>query len=427
MPSLRTELNRTWARDIRSGRDLAVAIPEPLPTTVRTLVDRLRAVESVHHERPMHTSDDAAINGRVAFDLSSDGSWTFSGHVRATGFPSYTYGVQAWLLTPDGTVIAGATSGKVFGTDTPGDEQRNFSVSGATPAIADQWGSLRGGAGSIGFRLHAELAGVLGTAVDVLEFIAGGLLANLVVGPAGWAIVLGNELAELGVQIGTPDILASLIVANGVLCILGPGALVPAVLAGFAAAEIANVEHRAMNGDEIAFAKRVFGDHIAYERVRLTDLSQDDDRKFVMPSVDGSILVNLGSAYPNPLTYTSTKGEYIQPGSLFIHELAHAWQITQRRLPSVMSDMSENYNYHSGSNAAGRLTDRSWTTRAWDSFNIEQQAHIVNDWYGAHVRSTGPNSWAVLNGVPVTDLDTQAARTDPAYPFVRDHIRLGAP
>lgn len=426
MPSLRKELNASWARDMRSARDLAVSIPVPLPATVRTLIDRLRVVESVHHERPMHTPDSTPINGRVAFDLRSDGSWTFSGHVRATGFPSYTYGVQAWLQTPDGTVIAAATSGEVFGTDTPGYRQRNFSVSGTNPAIADQWGSLRGGAGSIGFRLHAEMSGVLGTAIDVLEFIAQGVVANLLVGPVGWAIVLGNELADLGVQIGTPDILAALIVSGGVLFILGPAGLVPAVLAGFAAAEIADVEHRAMSGTEIDFAKRVFGDHIDYDRVRLTDLSQNNDRKFVMPSVDGSILVNLGSAFANPLTYTSTTGEYLQPGSLFIHELVHAWQITQRSLPSVISDMSSNYDYHSGSTAAGRLLDRSWTTRAWDSFNIEQQAHIVNDWYGAHVRTQGAG-WAIQDGVPVTDLGSQAALTDPAWRFIRDHIRLGAP
>lgn len=426
MPSLRKELNASWARDIRSVRDLAVSIPVPLPTTLRTLIDRLRVVESVHHERPMHTPDSTPINGRVAFDLRSDGSWTFSGHVRATGFPSYTYGVQAWLQTPDGTVIAAATSGEVFGTDTPGDRQRNFSVSGTNPAIADQWGSLRGGGGSIGFRLHAEMSGVLGTAIDVLEFIAQGVVANLLVGPTGWAIVLGNELADLGVQIGTPDILAALIVSGGVLFILGPAGLVPAVLAGFAAAEIADVGHRAMSGAEIDFAKRVFGDHIDYDRVRLTDLSQNNDRKFVMPSVDGSILVNLGSAFANPLTYTSTTGEYLQPGSLFIHELVHAWQITQRSLPSVISDMSSNYDYHSGTTAAGRLMDRSWTTRAWDSFNIEQQAHIVNDWYGAHVRRQGAG-WAIQDGVPVTDLGSQAALTDPAWRFIRDHIRLGAP
>ncbi|MHC9291292.1 hypothetical protein ACRCUN_02440 [Mycobacterium sp. LTG2003] len=427
MPSLRKELNASWARDFRSARDLAAAIPVPSPTTVRTLIDALRTVESVHHERAMHTSDDAPINGRVAFDLHSDGTWTFSGHVRATGFPSYTYGVQAWLQTPDGTVIAAATSGKVFGTDTPGDRQRNFSVSGTNLAIADQWGSLRGGAGSVGYRLHAEISGVLGTALDVVEFLAQGVIANLVLGPAGWAIVLGNELAELGVQIGTPDIVSALIVSGGVLCILGPGGIVPAILAGWAAAEIANVNHREMSDKEIEFAKRVFGDHIDYDRVRLTDLSQPNDRKFVMPSVDGSIVVNLGSAYSDPLGYTSTNGGYIQPGSLFVHELVHAWQITQRTLPSVASDMSSNYDYHSGPDPTGRLTELAWTTRTWDSFNIEQQAHIVNDWYGAYVQKTAAGDWAFVDGVPVTDLDSQAALTDPAYRFIRDHIRLGAP
>lgn len=422
MQSYRAALQRSWARSYTSVRDLAVSIPLSAPFTLQELVTKLGAVESVHHETSVHTSDSRPISGRLVFDLSSDGSYVVSGHMRATGLLSYDYGLQAWLTCPDGTIIAVPKSGSVYGFDTPGDRQENFSVEGRNTAITAQWGSLRLGAGVIEHRLHTEIGGVLGGAFDVIKFLGEGLATVAAVGPAGFVIVLGKELVEIGLIAGTPDILAALVVAGGTLWVLGPGGLVPAVILGGAAAEIMNIRHRAMQPLEINFARKVFVDHIDYGRIRLTDLSQAGDRKFVMPSVDGSILVNLGSAYDTPM---GSSEQYPVPGSLFIHELTHAWQLTQRSLLSVISDMSEDYDYYD--KARGRTGDLTWTTRGWDSFNNEEQAHIVDDWYSMNVVTDSDGKYQGRDGIPVTDLDGQKALLDPAYPFIRDHIRLGNP
>src|SRR4051794_9834391 len=95
------------------------------PVTLRDIVSRLHFVETVHVETAINTSDGSAINGHLAVDLKSDGNYTFSGNMRATGFPSYHFGVQGWAEGSDGIVVAGQQTGRVFGTDTPGPRQRD--------------------------------------------------------------------------------------------------------------------------------------------------------------------------------------------------------------------------------------------------------------------------------------------------------------
>jgi hypothetical protein len=189
-----------------------------------------------------------------------------------------------------------------------------------------------------------------------------------------------------------------------------------------------------MTQEERDFADRVFNGTIDFDRVTLTNMSHDG-RAFTIPSVDDSILVNLDIAYEHPVTYPSaTVRDYRQPGSVFIHELAHAWQITNNSFVGVICGMSSNYNYQDGPSDEARIRNRiSWENRPWGEFNNEQQAHIVDDWYGAHVARNPDGSFAFdPQGLPVTDLNTGLVATDdpaphttsdPAFHFITDNIR----
>jgi hypothetical protein len=406
----RAEIANSWVKSAPSARELAALLGLSAPVGLRAIVDRLREVEEVVVESDIHTDDDAAINGRVAFVLRSDGSSIFSGHMRATGFTSYDFAVQGWVATSDGSIVAAQQRGSVYGTDTPGDEQMNwFQSSGkSNQGIIDHWRSLRGTA-VIGYKMHAELGGVLGGALDVLEFALKGILANMVVGPQGWLILIGNELAGMDTKLGAPGPLAGVIVAGGTLMIVGPFGLVPAVVAGAAAASVLDVDDRPMTADETNFARQVFGDSIDYGRIRLTNMLHptETDRRFVIPTVGNTILVNLGdAAFVNPREFTNAI--YSEPGSLFIHELVHAWQYTHHSLVEMLCNYADNYEYHAGTD---RLSDTSWQGRSWAGFKVEQQAHIVDDWYGAHRNDLG--SFAALN--------------DPAFRFIQDEIRNRIP
>lgn len=406
MINYRAEIKDSWVQTAPSVRELAALLDMSTPVGLRDIIERLHMVETVFADREIHTDDDAAINGRVAFELRSDGSYVFSGHMRATGATSYHYGVQAWVATSDGTAIAALQTGDVYGTDTPGDRQDNWSQPGDNPGIKLHWRSLRANR-SVGYNMQAELDGVLGSAVDVLEFVLKGVAANMVLGHVGWLLLIGNELAGLDAEIGAPGTLGGVFVAGDTLMILGPFGLVPAIVAGAAIAELINVRHRKMESWERDFANTVFKNKIDYDRVILTNMTHGNNKKFAIPSVGSTILVNLGdAALDNPTTY---KDEfYPESGSLFIHELTHAWQISHNSIVDLISGLSDNYAYFQGI----RTEDTSWHARSWAGFNNEQQASIVDDWYGIYTTNNNAlNSFNALN--------------DPAFRFIRDHIWTG--
>jgi len=288
MISYSAEVTNSWVQNAPSVRNLAALLGVSPPFGLSAVIDRLHMVERVVVESDINTEDGAPINGHVTFELKSDGSYVFSGYMRATGVPSYHYGLQAWVTTSDGAVIAAQRVGDVYGTDTPGPRQDDWSEPGANMGIKLYWRSLRDNR-SIGFHMDAGISGVLGTLSDVLTFALKGIAANRVLGPAGWIVLIGTELADMHVRIGTPDILGGIVVAGGTLLIVGPFGMVPAVVAGAVTAELINVRHRAMSVEERNFADRVFNGTVDFNRVTLTNMSQHG-RKFtilclpIMPS-----------------------------------------------------------------------------------------------------------------------------------------------
>ena len=203
MTNYREEIVHSWAKSEPSARALAALLGLGTPVTLRQIVDRLRQVETMFVQTDINTDDDTPINGHAALELRSDGSYVFSGHMRATGFPSYHYAVQAWASSGEGTVIAAQENGRVFGTDTPGPRQRNWTQPGVNAGIGEHWRALRA-SHTMGYHLRAEIGGVLGGAIDVLKFAVEGIAANALIGPAGWYVLIGNELAGMDSQIASP-------------------------------------------------------------------------------------------------------------------------------------------------------------------------------------------------------------------------------
>jgi len=410
--SYRAEVTQSWVGNAPSVRDLATLLGMTQPLTMRGIIDRLRFVETATTEMDINTDDDAPINGHVKFELKSDGSYVFSGHMRATGGLSYHYGLQSWVKGTDGLAIAAHRTGDVYGLDTPGDRQDNWSEPGQNLGIKQHWRAIRGTPG-IGYRLNADLSGVLGTVVDVVKVVLEGLAAEVVLGPGGLLLVVGSELSA---PLASSDALGGVFASGTGLMILGPIGAIPALIAG-GIEDLAGIRHRPMKAEERAFADRVFGGRLEFDRVLLTNMSHDG-RKFTIPTFTQTILVNMNDALDNPMGYTSA-GEYEQPGSVFIHELTHAWQICNNSLFNVICGMGDNYDYAS---------DANWKTRDWNSYNNEQQAHIVDDWYGNHVTRNPPKTGPYVldaQGIPVTDLDGFDALNDGAYRFITENIRTG--
>lgn len=421
MISYREEIKASWVRGEASVRDLAELLGEAVPVSLRRLVQRLREVETISVGKDVTTHDGSALNGRVEFVLRSDGSYVFSGNMRATGLTSYHFGVQAWVKAGADALVAAQRMGSVHGTDSVGDRQDSWKQEGTNPGIALAWRSLRSDP-HLGFAMNASLSGALGTAVDVLEFALKGIVANLAVGPTGWIVLIGTELTPKELQPGTPDVLAGVLVAGGALFVLGPYGVIPAAVGGLATAAVIDVKHRDIHPDERAFADRVFNGQIDFDKVVLTNMSHSGGTKYTVPSVGDRILVNLDDAYEAPMSYKdlptkeNPSPDYAQRGSVFIHELTHAWQITHKNLVQQICGLSTSYGYKD---------DPNWAKGPWNHFDNEQQAHIVDDWYGENVVMEAGDTKLDKQGVPVTDLDGTRAVQAAAFRFIRENIRTG--
>lgn len=181
--------------------------------------------------------------------------------------------------------------------------------------------------------------------------------------------------------------LVGIAVSGAALFVVGPGAAIPAFVAG-AAAGNALIRHRQMTPDEKRFAEVVFRSSLPpNDRIQITNLSGIGGRAFVCPNGIGQILVNLGSAYDEPIVYLDEY--YPSPGKLFVHELTHVWQIGHSTfVPGLVCEGIGNQlagvNYRPGDSG-----------KPWVDYNLEQQGTIVDEWFAPGFR--GPVGYPPMN------------------------------
>lgn len=372
--------------------DVAQFVRIDRPISLAALAGRLNALpESV----PFHANivTGAALGGEVNLVLHNDGSYTFSGFMRATGLPSFSFRVVAVVRSASNQVtVAAQHSGKVFGFDTPGDRQNNWNEVATDPnqmkLIRNVWPDVSGG--NMVVSRSSELSGVLGTTVDIVKDVAEFFVVAETLG-VGFAVclVVGSELNQAGISLPGLGGVVGLGVVGGVVYIFGPSSIIAAVVLGVAVGEVvdAMVKLRSLRDDEVAFARHVFGDSLDFSRVRVTNLSGLGARAFTTPTVDGTTLVNLGNASDEPTK--AVFPAYPAAGQLLIHELTHAWQIQHASLAD---------GYVPGLMCAGILNQSVAPNPyqygppgpPWSSFNLEAQGAIVDQWFGANGRQSGP-------------------------------------
>ena len=134
------------------------------PMSMRALIATIDALpESVPFHSKIVTG--TALGGEVTVTLGKDGSYRSSGFMRATGALSFSYRITAIVRSASGGVmVATVHSGKVFGSDTPGERQSNWNEIGVDQdrmkLIRNAWPDIC--AGKLEVRRSTELGGVLG-------------------------------------------------------------------------------------------------------------------------------------------------------------------------------------------------------------------------------------------------------------------------
>jgi hypothetical protein len=357
---------------------------------------------------------DDPVGGEVKLTLRRDGSYTFSGHMRATGLTSHSYRVTVLLRAPGGAgVLAVQQSGNVFGTDTPGERVSTWSSQGGSDTeqakmIRTRWPEIL--RCTIEVQQSTGLTGVLGAGAHILEDLGKFVVAAAVVGtPAAACLVLGPELERVGLSVPGIGGVAGLTIVGGTAVILGPLAIVPAFVIGIAAGALVDdlIHLREMTEDEKSFARVVYGDTIDYDPVRITNLSGVGTRAFTVPTIDGTILVNIGNAADSPLT--AMFPSYPRAGQVLIHELAHVWQYQHSTFfdgytPGLIcagvldQELGDGYKY----GAPGQ---------EWSSYSMESQAAIIDQWFGGNRRQKPP----------------QESPSSPYFRYINSNVRLGQP
>ncbi|HWG68504.1 MAG TPA: hypothetical protein VN692_03720 [Steroidobacteraceae bacterium] len=145
-----------------------------------------------------------------------------------------------------------------------------------------------------------------------------------------------------------------------------------------ASKDIMSSKRRALKQVEINEAKKVFLDTVNYDLIFIADKLGLDDRPFT--------LLHKKALSHDEYTLYMGKAIYDSNASLnwatFIHEMTHAWQGQNHwissgyMLNSVISqalDGNTAYDYTLG--------------QMWGEYNVEQQAHLVEDWYRLDRRS----------------------------------------
>jgi hypothetical protein len=159
---------------------------------------------------------------------------------------------------------------------------------------------------------------------------------------------------------------------------------------------------RGLNDNEVIMAQRVFAntftDFFLRNKVMLANGLGAGDRPFTSIDIGTSTYrIYIGPGAWDPPTLLTLKYK-----STFIHEMTHVWQMHNQSwfgavwASSLLAQLCRQgmaYNYGQGN-----------LNKDWDSFNVEEQAQIVEDWFKQGLTAS-----------------------DPRYHYVRDSIRRGNP
>ena len=361
---------------------------------------------SVSKRSQILTPKGTALGGFVELTIYASGNYEFTCYMHDSGAAGYDFTVRALFTTPQGRTLFMTHSGHVgTGFLSSGSRDDLHQETGTEWQIHAYWADFAQGV--FNTSTDYSMTGLPGLLDDVVKEILD--LGVTVVGfGVGILIAIGNEAGKIVGDWGLGGVFG--IVGGIVLCVVG-GSVVLAVAAGIAIGEVteALVQTRNITQAEYDFASKcVFGKELPdVNTIKITNLSGLSGRAFTMPGMDGTIYLNLGDAYTDPMNY---KGDYNRKGQKLIHELTHAWQINQNSFQAglVCDAIVTQTNYQVGEDVYAYGPP----TTPWSDFGLEQQAAVVDNWYGGNANYSVP-------------FRNQSDKKDPYYHYITDNIQAG--
>jgi hypothetical protein len=359
------------------------------PFSLAQMSNQLNAIPfTKSFTEPVVTPEGTPLGGSVTLNISSDGSYTVEFVMHSSSdFAAFDFQLRAYVSSPEFPTFFFYHAGHVSGLG-PDDTHPE---AGSNPLIVLYWNQIVN-SGKFSVAHDYQWSGAVGTLAGLVDDLLD-LGASAVGGALGVVIALTQEaIGWVGATLGPGGtfgvIGGALVFAVGAIAGLPLGtALILGAAAGALTGVVANAEiqYRAMLPPEIALAQKVFGSTLPYDNIQLTNFSGLGGRAFTAPGVDGKTYCNLGLAFNNPLGPGGSA--YRNNGELLIHELTHAWQIAHNSfIPGfVCSAIVNQTNYVMGDDVYAYGSSGP----PWSSFNLEQQAQIVNQWFAGDGNQSG--------------------------------------
>ncbi|MDZ4828281.1 MAG: hypothetical protein SGJ13_17720 [Actinomycetota bacterium] len=348
----------------------------------------------------------AALGGHVSATVHHDGTVQFGGHAHDSGLDSYSFRILAILRPETGPTLAARWSGHVGGDLSTDERDEYWNEPPIThPIVAARFEEFR----TSRLELIVDYESDIGSAFEEIAGVVTRVVAGTLLVTAGMAtsVFLGLELGSL---MTTGSLEPGARIAGNILWLVGPSGTIYAIVAEGIAS---NEESRELHEDEYNWAnERVFARTLPpREDIRLTDTIGAESRAFAFPRWDKKITLNMGpAAFLDPRKYqegswnTRMKRKIVY-GEVFVHELVHAWQIDHT--PFDLALLADALSSKLCELTGGDPYDYGDPGRAFSSYNLEQQAQLVSDWFG---------SWT-------TALDSAPALADPRFRYVERNIR----
>lgn len=353
----------------------------------------------------------AALGGWAEVTIQQDGSMRWRGHAHDSGLDGYDFGITAILRSSAGKIVALVHTGHVGGTLTAGSRDHDWDLAlPPHPVLAADYSDFEQGRLEVETRYSSDFGSTALSALSVLgKWVVG---ATPVGAAAGFVIFAGVETASL---ISTGSLVPGARVVDGVLWLAGPSNTLLALAADGIAS--AGSRTRELTDEEYRWAcTEVFGESLPpKDRIVLTDTLGGQHRAFTFLRFDGKITLNMGpEAFQDPRQFHVEGGK--RRGETFIHELVHAWQIAHTPMDlALLADAlaSKVCEAQGSANADDPNSPYHYDSAGpeFGSFNLEQQAEIISDWFAGRPRSG-------QTGIPKDE-------NSPYYRYVVNNIRAG--
>jgi hypothetical protein len=366
----------------------------------------------------------AALGGSVTVTVNQDGSVRWQGHAHDSGIDGYDFGISAILRTSSGRAIAFAHSGHVGGTVEVWVRTLGDIFSDSHESVRDHdWDEIHPPMPLISVFLsdykdaklntHLEYSSSIGSAFEsIVSWLIKFGVTTVIDGVFGASVVFIG--VEIGSLIATGSLVPGARVIGGILWMAGPANTLFAIAAEGIASIGSRTRELSKNEYDWANEKVFLGSLPPQDKILLTDTIGSENRAFTFPRYDGKITLNMGpSAFNDPRSYqvNSPKEGYMPEattkyGEVFVHELVHACQIQHSKMDVVLiADVLANVARGKSAYLYGPAG------QDYLSFNLEQQAQIVSDWFAG----------SVLVGSNQTNVEMDI--NSPYFRYINENIR----